>query len=349
MIIGVTGYGATGASAYVDLIKEFENIQSFGAAVEFQVIQETDGISDLKYHLVTNGHRLRTNAAINRFIKNLNNPRACNIVKYSNKEYSKLALEYIGKLIQLSWVGRSSFDPIDFRPRIDRLTTRKIIRVANGILTRINDTWGIPPFRKRYLASLSEEEFCKCTTCFLNKLFVACGFDLNKPILVEQIFNTKNPLEGTEYFDDFRSLVVERDPRDVFIISNYILRRHCGFMPHDGNVENFVRYYKLSHGNRVDHSYVKYVQYEDLIFKYTDVCNQMEKWLGISHIHKKECFVPEHSFSNTQLYLLYPELADKIKYIEENLTEYLYPFDIAKSHLTFEPIKGKPFGFEGKK
>ena len=340
MIIGVTGYGATGASAYIDLIKEFEEIQSFGAAVEFQVIQETDGISDLKYHLVTNGHRLRTNAAITRYIRNLDNPRVSNIVKYSNKKYKKLALEYINELIQLSWVGRSSFDPIDFRPRIDRLATRKIIRLVNGVLNRINGKWGIPPFKRRYLAFLTEEEFEECTKRFLNRLFESCGFDLCKPILVEQIFNTKNPLEGTEYFGDFRSIVVERDPRDVFVLSNYILRRHCRFMPHDGNVENFVQYYKLSHAGRVENPYVKYFQYEDLIFNYNEVCDQMEKWLGIRH---------EHSFSNTQVYLSYPELSDKIKYIEENLSEYLYPFDSMKSNLTFEAVKGKPFGFEGKK
>lgn len=348
MIIGVTGYGATGASAYIDLIKEYYAVQSFDAAVEFQVIQETDGISDLKYHLVLNGHRLRSNAAICRFEKNLKNPRICNLVKYSNGLYKKLAIEYIHNLTQLSWNGRSSFDPIDFRPKIDRLKTRKLVRVINGILSRLNDNWGVPPLQKRYLSFLTEKEFCNCTREFLNKFFRACGFDMNKPILVEQIFNTRNPLEGTEYFEDFRSLVVERDPRDVFILTNYVLRRHCGFMPHDGDVNKFVRYYKLAHGNRIDHPNVKYVQYEDLIFDYENVCNTIGNWLGLAHEFPKKYFKPEHSYSNTQIYLSHPECSEQIKYIEENLAEYLYPFEQVKSSLTFEPIKGKPFNIEKK-
>lgn len=343
MIIGVTGYGGTGASAYIDLIKEFEGVQSYDSAIEFQTIQETDGISDLKYNLVQSGHRLSTNAAIRRFLNNLDNPRINKLMQYSNGKYKELAREYAANLTQIAWIGRSNYDPIDLRPPYDRLSTRKFTKIINATLSRINEKWAWPPLRERYFSFLDEEEFNKYTGEFINGFFEACGFDTTKPILVEQIFNTRNPLEGAEYFDKIRSLVVERDPRDVFILTNYNLRRLSGYMPHDGNVETFVRYYRSLHSSKVIDPRVWYVQYEDLIFQYEETCTRLSEWLGIAQIKKGDYFKPEHSFNNAQMYLRHPDLKDKIKYIEDNLTDYLYDFDSVPSNLGYEPVIGDPF------
>ena len=47
MIIGITGYGYSGASAYIDVLKEFDGIQSLKKNNEFPIFQQTDGIFDL--------------------------------------------------------------------------------------------------------------------------------------------------------------------------------------------------------------------------------------------------------------------------------------------------------------
>ena len=64
MIIGVTGYGGSGASACIALIKEFDNVQFYRDSTEFQILQQPDGITDLRYNLVESRRRIRRNCKL---------------------------------------------------------------------------------------------------------------------------------------------------------------------------------------------------------------------------------------------------------------------------------------------
>lgn len=345
MIIGVTGYGATGASAYVDLIKEFDTVQSFRASFEFQLLQQPDGIVDLHYNLVKAGRRLSANSAIKRFRSNLKNPRAFYITKETRGAYKKLSESYIDRLTQVRWVGRSNYDPVDLRARVDRLAVRNFNHLINKVVSRINPNLSWPAAKERYFSHLSEEEFVTATSEYLDDILTACGFDTAKPILLEQLFNTKNPTEGAEYFGgDVRSIVVDRDPRDVYYLTNFFYSRLCRFMPNGGNVEDFVKYYRALHTEQKDDPRVLHVKYEDIIYRYEDTIRQMKSFLGgLEHTRKGECFKPEFSINNTMLYKKHTGHEEEYRYIERELAEYLYPFEEAKEHLTFTPVETKPF------
>lgn len=66
--ITCTGYHGSGSSALTDLITEFDGVTSCGDE-EFRFVFDSDGISDLEYHLVWSFERISSARAIDRFLK----------------------------------------------------------------------------------------------------------------------------------------------------------------------------------------------------------------------------------------------------------------------------------------
>lgn len=336
MIIGITGYGCTGASAVIDLLQEFEDVQSYRSSVEFQVLQQPDGILDLHYHVVEAGRRLSNNVAIKRFIRNINSPGTGQIRRFTNNQYEYLSMEYIRKIIQIQWKGKSAFDPPDLRLFYDTLRLKLFNKVVNKCLNMISKKMAWPPKGMRYFAMLDEHSFVKITREYIRDLLNASGFDLNKPIILEQLFNTSEPLAGVEYVDEPISIIVDRDPRDVYLLMNHYYSRGTSFMPDTGDVEQFITYYKNLHRKVVEDPRVIYVQFEDLIYDYNKTCEKIEIIMqGRKHIHKGQRFKPECSINNTMLYQKFPQYSDEIKKIEEELSEYLYPFEEKRKQINF--------------
>ena len=338
MIIGVTGYGGSGASACIALIKEFDQIQFYKGSTEFQILQQPDGITDLRYNLVESRRRLSINSAIIRFIKMVNNRRSDRLSSQTHNQFRKISMEYVSSIANMSWVGKSTYDPQDLLGFLDNYQFRYINALVRRIiwLFKSNKEW--PPAKTRYYTSLSEDDFVRCTRKYLNNIFEASGFNLEMPILLEQLFSLENPVGGFDYFEgDVRSIIVDRDPRDFFtMVSLYWSKTSTGYMPNSNNVEDFVNYYKGLHHSVSTDPHVLYIQFEDLIYQYDKTVEQIEEFLGLPHVNKKTFFKPELSINNTKVYQMHPELAKDIRYIEDNLSEYIYPFEQYESSLEFK-------------
>jgi len=338
MIIGVTGYGATGASACMDLIKEFDGVQYYKPHVEFQLLQQPDGIIDLHYNLVESRRRISINAAIVRFIKRFEYKRSDRLSKKTNGQYVSLSRDYINSLIKVCWKGKSSYDPQDILSRFEDTKYRYLRGVMKRIVWLFNPNSVWPKYNNRYYACVSEKEFVHKTRVYLDKIFKASGFDTKNPILLEQLFGLEKPTEGAEYFDDFRSIIVDRDPRDVYAMTNgYLSQQETSFMPNKGDVKAFVKYFKGLHHSHVNHPNVMYINFEDLIYKYDESLARLKDFLKLDHVNPKEFFKPEWSINNTRTYKNYPELKEDIKYIERELKDYLYPFSDCENNLSFVP------------
>ena len=339
MLLNVSGFGSTGASGYFDLISEFEGIQTFSRNVEFQIIQQPDGINDLFYGLFS-GNRILHQNALYSFLDNIVNKRNKPLDAVLNNRFRELSYEYFNSLDVISWKGKSSFDSLDYLNAFDRQPLAFCIKVYNKLLAPFNIR--INNYKKRYYSLVTKDNFILNTKKYLKSLFECSGMDINKDILVEQCFGAENPLEGMIFFDEPISIIVDRDPRDVFILSNYLFKNDNAYMPNDGDVRKFVAYYKALHKTIVKDPRLFYVKFEDLVFRYEDTCLFIENLLHKKHIKKKESFKPELSINNTKLYIKYPCFADEIKYIEENLKGYLYDFESADSTgITTE--QAKPF------
>lgn len=337
MIISVTGYGATGASAYVDLLREFDEVQSFPASVEFQILQEPDGLVDLQYNIVESRRRLNSNAAIKRFKDNINNVRNSKLQRLTKGRFKKISNDYIDKIIMISWKGRSNFDPIDLRGFFDNRYFRIPNYLLGKVLALINKNMSWPLYQPRYFSYMDSESFCILTKEYIKELLEAGGMNIQRPIVLEQVFNTSNPTVGMNYFDKIYSIIVDRDPRDVFMLTNHIYKNAGSFMPNTGDVKKFVTYYRTIHTPKSKNPNIRYVWYEDLIFQYEKVCQFITEWLGIKHCLKGSYFKPDCSINNTQIFQRFPEYREDIRYIEKELIDYLYPFNEMKGNINFIP------------
>ncbi|OOM80319.1 sulfotransferase [Clostridium sp. BL-8] len=343
MIIGVCGYGATGSSAVVGLLKEFSGLQVYDDA-EFKYAYKVDGLQDLEYHLVKQYSRhVSGDMAIKRFLYSINYAYTPFVKKsVPKKAFIELSRKYADSLIQAKWKGIESADyEVGFLPKsMCNLGFKKIIFPNyERIFKKTYDMW---PARELYL-SIEPEDFYKKTKDYIRNLLLAMGADLSKPIVLDQPFEGNAPQNSFSFFDNPKAIVVDRDPRDLFLVSKYAVRAkgEARFMPRT-DVKKFVEYYRQLriHQKRVDNENIIFVRFEDLIYNYEHTVKRIATFLNLgTHNMPKEYFKPEISISNTQLHNKYMECKDEVEYIEKELSEYLFPYENYKKITKF----GKTF------
>jgi len=329
MVIGACGYGATGSSAVYDLIREFEGIQSLPFDSEFIYCYQVDGLQDLQYHLTERYSKGASgDAAIKRFI-DVTNFEQTPFMKHQvpPKKFKKITDEYIDSIVQGKFKGYETFDTNNVG------TIRKFINLAFIKFVIVNyqkhfkKIYNSFPLRDLYI-SIDPDNFLEKTQKYIRDLLKAMGFELDKPILLNQPFEGNAPEQSMIFFDDPKAIVVDRDPRDLYAFYHKTLVDECRFLPVD-NVETFVEQYKQIRKNqsRVSDKSKLFIQFEDMIYNYEASKEKIIDFLGLkNHLYPKRYLNPEKSINNTQLYLLYPDMKDDIKYIEEHLKDYLFDF-----------------------
>lgn len=330
MIIGVSGYGKTGATTITRLIKECQDVQSFHYGAEFQLLQQPDGILDLFHYIVEDQRKISSNTAIKRFQRVLKSYKNRPAQKRTNGKLVEYGEKYINHIIQVSWKGFCSIESSDVRAGIDKSSLRRLNNIIKRIGKKINYDFVWPPNNVRYYSGISEDEFIKLTKDYLSSVFEASHFELDKPILLEQLFPEAHPNMGMVFFDNARSIVVERDPRDLYIVTNHLMPHVTRYMPNSGNVNDFITYYKGIHKKRIIDDNVKYVQYEDFIYQYDKSKEELLAWLQLKSIESRKLFIPEESINTTCLFTHYPGLKHDIDIIEKELPEYLFHFELYK-------------------
>ena len=95
------------------------------------------------------------------------------------------------------------------------------------------------------------------------------------------------------------------------------------------NVDSFITYYRQLHSEKTSNPAIKYLHFEDLIFRYDETKKEIFEFLGLNQEHHKQArkyFDPDVSGRNTQLFRNESVNTEEIKKIEEQLTKYLYHF-----------------------
>lgn len=325
MLIATCGYGKVGASAVLDYLRGYDDVQII--PFEFNLIHMADGLSDLKYYLTQSKERVACNAAIKRFEKVcLHSTFGYKLKGMIGKEYDTIVNDYLRDIIQVSWKGRSSYDPVDLS---DRSTVYPVWFLQQGlsfVLKRIHKSLHFPRYRERYFSLLSEEEFDALTKQFLKRLLAAAGIDLNKTVVLDMLFSATNPTAGSEFFDDVKIIVVDRDPRDNYIETKRKDAR-CAFLPHD-NAEDFAVYYQKTRVNTNRDENVLFLQFEDMTYRYEETTERLNAFLGKTNRPEKEFtyFDPDLCVPHTKLFEQYPKYEKDTNYLQEKLKDYLYDF-----------------------
>ena len=323
MIVIPTGYMSSGSSAVTDLLSEIKGFSNIAGSQEFIFMHCPHGIFDLYKSLINPISHSSSDEAIREFYDMMNKLYELNGwwpsgYKHDvSNSFMKYVDEFIDEITDYKFKG---FWYMHEMPRKRTFAQKVKNRLTKtNYLDYLNDIY-------MSLSYPSKEKFYASSKRFINKIINNLNKTNEKNIIIDQLLLPYNLANFENYFDDAKVIVVERDPRDVFILNKTIEAK----VPYPMDPDTFVKFYKelrnLSKNN--DNCNVLRIKFEDLIYKYDETLKIIYNFLNIkkeAHIHKKEKFIPEKSIDNTQLFINYQN-KEEIKIIEKELKEYLYDF-----------------------
>ena len=357
--IGSAGFIGTGSSIITDFLKEFSDVDTYDK-FEFRFIYSTDGLLDLKYHLFEGNHKYQTGtAAIYRFLKLVNSSACKNYNKATNGLFKTYAYEFIDKIVQGAWYGCYA-DPVVEPKRgryIQLLNRLKVFNLLYSIELKKGNIFTIYPIKK-IMYSISPENFDESAKEFLIKVFKAIGLDMNKNIAFNQIFSGNNPQASFPFLNSPRVIVVDRDPRDLYLqykMVNYYTKERQHPVK---DVYTFIDLYKRMRNNqpytKKDNN-IMIINFEEMIYEYEKTSQRIMSFCNLSnHVYPKKFFDPSKSIANTQFYKQDTRYQNEIEIIEKELKEYLFDFskfdvDISTFPESFDNNKANPEGRKWKK
>lgn len=333
-IIVPTGYMGSGSSAVTDLVAEFKDCQNEHKSYEYVLLHCPNGLFDLEDKLLRGNNAIRSDEAIRGFelqMKKLYNKKFWwigNYQKIISPNFMKITNDFINNIEEFNFSGywymheevdtKMFFKLLLRKPfkalTLNKVKFNKILKYSDGMrVSYINDD-DFYKYSHNYIYNIIEE--------------VAKGKD---NIILDQFLLPFNLFRVDNYFDDkLKVIVVERDPRDVFIINKYIWQERDLCVPFPLDVNEFCEFYKKMRQSEKECNSDKVlrVKFEDLIYNYDNELDRIMKFLNFNkkdHINKKTRFNPDISLKNTQLFRK-KEYQEESKIIEEKLKDYLYNF-----------------------
>lgn len=330
-IVTVAGYHSTGTSAVTDFFTGFDNVCSIDDT-EIRIAHDFGGISDLEYYLVENNHRNNTSIAVKRFVKlidELNGKRINNGYKrYFGSEFIKASKEYVSEISELRTHSLCHQDIIN-RGKVFSSIDRLYNKVMN-ILHRSPKETGrryslIKKSEYGYFTSIDETVFIQATCKYTERLLKAFNQKNKEYVMLDQLVPPTNIERYRRYFfDPLYVIVVDRDPRDLYIQEKIF---NWGVVPLD-TVDDFCEWYRITRAHRKKEVVSKqtiFINFEDLVYKYEETSKKLIQFVEMkddfSIEHSK--FNPDYSIHNTNLVKQHPEYQKDIERIEKLLPEYL--------------------------
>lgn len=333
-VITTTGFYGTGSSAITDLFSDCSDVYCRDD-YEIRILHEPDTVSDLEYNLIENPHRHNTSHAIKRFKKLVDfyssNFSAKHIEMYFNGCFKKFSYEYIDDITEFQYTGAWYRDILERGKWIwflDRCYHKMWAPIDKYVFNNREGSHRLFYHDVHaYAGTQDEERFLKATKKYTDNLFHALN-DVDLPyLMVDQLVPPSNFDRYNRYVNNMTIFVVDRDPRDLFLLEKYVWK---GLTIPTDNVDVFCKWFKWTR-SQLENSHmptnVMKVQFEDLIFRYEETCNKILNFAGVdkSGYHMNH-FNPEVSQKNTKLWEKYPDEAGNIAKIEYNLSDYIYKF-----------------------
>ena len=346
--IAVTGYYDTGSSAVLDLLAEFDGVSyAVGDRYEHYVFMAKAGLFDLESRLYgKNSNYMIQDIAINDFIDEMYKQYKYDFgwygsyKKYFGEDFKRLVDDFAAGISvtdgkkSLSHTVKVRFSPIKCLVQLGAklLYNRKIYKWGR---IYVHDR---KPCRKLLV---NREDFLAEARKFVSGYFGLANNNGNDMIYDHLLFPEECG-SVNEFFDDnFRLIIVDRDPRDVYISGNYVfnlLSNGGAIPPFYKDVEGFCRDWKLRREKTLknaDSDKILFLRFEDLIYDYENTVKKLAEFTGMDikrHTDKKTKFIPEKSIDNTQFFMAVSDCDKDREYIENALKDYLYdfPYDIGQ-------------------
>lgn len=328
----VSGYFSSGSSAVVDLLKEFAG--TYECQAEFRIIKDPYGILQMENALVAHWELINSSASIRDFLqlcKICNRdgrfplaPAGLAYSKMINKDFLKITEEYIAELTKFTY--KSDFYYSKFKKKypiyvIDRCRwaveylSKGKIKIANRNL------------KPSYFSIPTQNEFNNATKKYLLNLFNEkfLSGKVNH-IILDQAISPNNPEIIHRYFNNAKMIVVDRDPRDIFIDDmRWVENLDPNLSSADAGMK-FVIKHRALRRNSLDDPDILYIRFEDLILNYEQTVSNICQFLEFTkenHINYQQYLKPSISSKNIGKWKnKYGQYKDAIDIIKNELPEY---------------------------
>ncbi len=325
--IACVGYHATGAGVIDDLFREFDNVAQGKYEVESRLLQDPDGISDLEYNLIENPHRLNSGFAIKRYKQYVERTER-SYKKIFGKEWKRISYSYIQSLVKIEYKGYWHGDIWLLNPvlRYYYYAQRAWSKIAPPIF-RKPSYYNYFPWLTSFHVDLTREDFLLKTKKYIDDLCKALvGSDSSIDyVVLDQLLSPTNPERYINYVNDIKVIIVDRDPRDLYLHHRLHKDHTLPSTPHE-----FCITYRDVRPPKQKSDNILYVNFEDMIYKYNSMRSRVLDFVGIEeehHVYPKKYFNPDISIHGTRQWLRHPEFADDIRIIEKELPEFLYRYE----------------------
>lgn len=328
MIIGACGFGATGSSVVTDYLKEFNDI-TVKDDLEFTYVSGLDGLIDLERAVMFPHNRTADSIyAIKRF-EELVERKKHSYERYglSSEQFERSAKDLINAITMSKWYwydGRTKFrykSKYFFHKIVQKHVIPKL-ELKKG--HRVN-CWPKTEVR----ISVKPDNFYDAARKHVDDLISGMGLDQNKIIALDQPFAGNNPQACFPFYKDPYAVVVDRDPRDLYVFGKTKLLGRFHYFPIDC-VEDFIAYYRAIRKNQPynePNPRILCIRFEDMVYEYDKTTARLREFLHLpENPRPKSVFDPSLSIANTQVFKRYPQFSDDVKKIEEALPEYLFDF-----------------------
>ena len=319
----VLGYGWSGSSAVVDLLKEFSSC--WEGNIEFRAIKDPYGVHDLHHAIVENWEILNVDAAIKDFwwqMKHLDKvsgkfslQAGLGYKKYFHDQFLPATQNFLKKLV--SYQYKSSWWFFDFKRDGIRLIYTKVMRKL-----KLHED-------KMIFSAVSDHDFCQYAQEYMDELFNPLIDNAHiKHVILDQAVNFSAYKEEARYFRSSKIIVVDRDPRDIYadlVQGRNLLGRELA-ESHDAM--KYIQMHKAYRRNIKElknDSDVLFLQFEELLQSYDKVVDRIIEFLGLDkndHIRKKQYFDPEISKKNMGIWKnILTDMEKQV--IEDKLGDYI--------------------------
>ena len=328
--ITCASYYGTGSSAVTDFVAEFDGVKSL-TDFEFRFAHDPDGLSELEYNVVENFNRHNSGHALKRYQKlvdyNCAHFMAPRYDPFFHGQWKKLSYEYLEKLTQFTFPGSWQYDYYDEGAWFE-FWHKLPNRLYNRLLHKQSEsTFGTMKNCITYASHLTEEEFLTHTRAYTDALLAAANPEKLPVIMLDQLLPSSNIPRHMRYFTNLQAVVVDRDPRDQYLLGKYVWNSEI--IPKD--IPTFCQWYDYCRSTRGsenwDEKAVKLIQFEDLIYRYDQTTRELMDWLGLDasqHKRPRQIFNPDLSIKNTRLWEQNPAYRQEAEEIARRLPEYLY-------------------------
>ena len=349
-LIDISGFGHSGKTAVTDLLREVDGVHAHQNSFEFNLIRLPDGILDLSSALTDNWSPSRSDFAIKRFrllALSLNTSYS----EILNRNFMNITDEYLDSLIEGKLNIGAWYDGLyskpgyieRSKPLLKKVRVFKLLKAIYRIFWSIEKTYQ----NKVEVNLASGDSFLEKTIEYLEKVLSYNLEDALTTIVTNNAFEPFNPNVSLKYFKDAYSIIVDRDPRDIFIS---VIKSNFAFTPYfeEGNksfkahyqtlkedmlgvndINIFIKRQKLYREKTEKASYgrkIIYIKYEDLVLNYKSTKDKIFSIIGINpklHLNKNKYFDPKESRLNVKIYKRFGDRSE-IKMIEKELKPYLY-------------------------